>query len=146
MSTDLVLAPKNNRPKRVTVADRARRLFVELRLAIGHPITDLRQRLATWPGWDRPPATRQDAWRRSEILHTTRVPADSQLLIFFWQVSNLFDRFAFFALAIIVDRLTRNASPRARTILVGPLYHLAEHPVRRLTAVAVLVLCWTLAG
>ena len=141
VSTALVLASKNNRPKRITLTDRIRRRFVAARLSIGHPITDLRLWLAAWPGWDRPPATRKDAWSRSEILYTTRVPADSQLLIFCWEASNLTDRYLFFALAILVDRLTRKAPRRVRNVLAGPMYHLAEHPTRRWVAYLVLILC-----
>lgn len=141
VSTALVIASKNNRPKRITITDRVRRRVVAARLSIGHPITDLLAWLAAWPGWDRRPPTRKDAWRRSEVLHTTRVPADSQLLIFFWEASNYTDRFLFFALAILVDLLTRKAPRRVRNALAGPLYHFAQHPTRRWVAYLVFVIC-----
>ncbi len=144
-STDLVLRTAN-RPKRITIGDRIRRLATGPRFRLRHEIADLRAWLAAWPGWDRPPATRSEAWQRSEELPTARVPADSQLLIFFWLTSNYTDRIPFFGIAILVDGLTRKAPARVRSILVTPLYHLAEHPARRLTTYLALIICLNLAG
>lgn len=145
-STALVPYIPPNPPKPVTAGDRLRRRIAAVRPAIRAHLADLRARLTTWPGWDRPPATRGAAWRRSGALNANGVPADSQLLIFFWQASNYTDRFAFFAVAILVDLCTRRAGRRTRNILLGPLYHLAEHPTRRAVTYLVLYVCWKAAS
>jgi hypothetical protein len=74
----------------------------------------------TWIGVTRRPVTIREAWRRSGSLDKDRIPAGSNLLAFFWTISNVTDRLFLFALVVICP-----------TGLLGPLLYVAERPMRR---------------